>query len=99
MRRRDIWALALLAGVAHFVLVYVLPTMRENAVPTTPTTTVPALDCLAVTINVQTGAQTEVPAPCHTGDTGCTGSITATINEDGTVTATCVPGSGNPAGQ
>jgi hypothetical protein len=72
---------------------------RPQDTPTTPTTTVPGLDCLAVTINVQTGAQTEVPAPCHRGGTGCTGSITATIHEDGTVTATCVPGSGNPAGQ
>jgi hypothetical protein len=72
---------------------------RPQGTPTTPTTTVPALDCVAVTINVKTGVQTETPAPCHRGGTGCTSSITATINEDGTVAATCVPGSGNPAGQ
>ena len=61
---------------------------------------IPPRTCLAVTLDVETGEQTETPTPClQPTETGCTGSITVHLNEDGTVTSTCVPGSGNPSEQ
>lgn len=89
----------LLLAVAAALIAYVFATGPRYVAPG-EYPFIPPRTCLAVTINVQTGEMTETPTPClqPTG-TGCTGSVTARLNEDGTVTSTCVPVSGNPSEQ
>jgi hypothetical protein len=93
MSRKQIWALACLAGVAHFVFTYVAPKVGDMVnppAPTTTTTTVPALDCVHAVINLDTGVVTESPVPCRQPETsGCSGSVSFRIEEDGSVTSWC----------
>jgi len=85
------WIYFLAALVVLFVA-FIVDGMNITAPRTPVTTTVPALDCVAVAIDVQTGIQTETPAPCYTGESGCVGSITVTVREDGTVVTSCPKG-------
>lgn len=89
----------LLIAVAIAIVAYAFATGPRYVAPG-EYPSIPPRTCLAVTINVETGEQTEAPTPClQPTETGCTGSVTARPNGDGTVTSTCVPGSGNPSEQ
>ncbi len=80
-----------LFGAALFALFVALLVLAgcSTSDPQEPTETTTPRECVAVYIDVTTGKQTEVPSPCHTATTGCTGQVTARVEEDGSVITTC----------
>ena len=100
MKDKSIRAIVWSMEVGVVLILAALVLLYPEAPFQPPRTPLLVKECVAVVINVETGEQTEIPTPClPPSDTGCTGSITVRINEDGTVTSTCVPGSGNPSEQ
>lgn len=100
MKGKPIYALYWSMGVGVLLIFAALVLLYPDTSFQPPRTPLLVKECVAVVINVKTGEQTETLTPCLApSDTGCTGSITITVSPDGSVTSTCVPGSGNSAEQ
>lgn len=88
---RSTWLIRVVCVLVGGLFLIIVGTFfRQSQAPITPPAPVVDRTCVAVHINLATGITTESPVPCRTDTTaGCTGTITAKVEDDGAVTTTC----------